>query len=283
MPSRSFAPSKALLWLNVLSLDAPLVAVIWQDFFARTFSLKLDLGSRLVLALSIWLAYSADRWLDGWRIPRGASVTPRHRFAQDHRVPLAWVWVLVLCGTISFAWFALPVRLFERGSILVFGVAVYFVLNQLPKTNRFLRGFKELVIGILFAAGTVIFIAPRPDKASLMFWWACATWFLLGVLNCYAIACWELDADRAEKQESLITRWPSLASCFKAMAIAISFFAVAPILFHSSMVAARFGCAVAASSIGLAMLDLGNGGLDTDFLRSAADLVLFTPLLFRLF
>lgn len=280
-PSRIF--SKLLLWLNILSLDAPLVAVVWQDFFARSLGVKLPATPRLVLGLSIWLAYAADRWLDGWKIPPGAAMTPRHRFAQKYRVPLAWIWVVVLLANLALSCFFLPFSLFERGLALVLGVAVYFALNQWPATKQPLRGFKELSVGILFAAGTAIFITPPTGAAFVAFWWACSAWCLLAFLNCYAIACWEVKADRSAKQESIITRWPFLACRLKFAAFLVGFFALLPTLSRFSFFTARLGCAVAASSAGLALLDCWSNSLDGDFLRTAADLVLFTPLIFRFF
>jgi hypothetical protein len=262
-------------------LDAPLVALIWQDCFARTFSVKLDFLPRVVLALAVWLAYAGDRWLDGMRIAEGAAVTPRHRFAQVHRGPIAWVGFAVLGATVLLASLLLPLRFVERGWLLGAGVAIYFFLNQWPKTTRSLRGLKEMAVAILFAAGTVVFVAPRISAAPDSFWLACAEWCLLIVLNCYGIACWEIEADRAEKQESLVTRWPFLARRFTPAALLLAALAVAPVFWFHAL--ARFGLAVAASSLGLAMLDCLSGTLDADFLRTAADLVLFTPLLFGFF
>lgn len=280
-PSRIHTWPNPLLWLNVLSLDAPLVAVLWQDFFARTFSARLDAAPRLALGLATWVIYAADRWFDAWKIPDGAEITPRHRFARQHRTALAFVCALALCGTAVFAWLSLSVVIFERGAVLTLAVAVYFLLNQSSKASHFLRGFKEVAIGIIFAAGTVI--ATEPRAHAYFFGWACAAWGLLVILNCYAIGCWELKTDREARQESLATRWPFLTAHFRKAAAGVMLFALTPLLFRCSVTIMRFGFAVAASSGGLAVLDWYSGELDADFLRSAADLVLFTPLLFRFF
>ena len=49
------------LWPNLLSLDAPLVAVLWQGFLAYRFSLPLRPAGRLVLGLTVWAIYFLDR------------------------------------------------------------------------------------------------------------------------------------------------------------------------------------------------------------------------------
>jgi hypothetical protein len=49
-----------VVWLNLLCLDAPIVAVTWQWLFARTFGAHLNLSLRVLLFLTAWLIYLAD-------------------------------------------------------------------------------------------------------------------------------------------------------------------------------------------------------------------------------
>jgi hypothetical protein len=58
------------LWMNLLSLDAPLVALVWQDLLARCYGTLLLPAGRTVLGLTVWAIYIADRLMD----VRGASV-----------------------------------------------------------------------------------------------------------------------------------------------------------------------------------------------------------------
>ena len=68
---------KAWLWPNLLSLDAPAVALLWQIFFARCFHAKLEPLPSVLLVLAVWLIYAADRTIDAWTDsgfePRNAS------------------------------------------------------------------------------------------------------------------------------------------------------------------------------------------------------------------
>jgi hypothetical protein len=275
----SAGPGALLLWLNILGLDAPLVALVWQDFFAWNFGAHLTAFERMVLGLSFWLGYTADRWLDGWKFPTGAAVSPRHQFAQRHRVPLVAVWLLVLAGSIAIACFSLPAYLIERGLLLVGSLGIYLFLYQWPGTTRWLSGLKEIAVAFLFSAGTLIFILP--NRFDLAFWWPVTGWCLLCFLDCYAIACWELELDRAAKQESIVTRWPFLARGFKFAASLAILFALAPLLAHSFSVPPRLGLAVAASALILMSLDFFKGSVELSLLRISADLALLTPLLFR--
>ena len=52
------------LWPNLLSLDAPILAVLWQDFLSHRYAVPLRLPGRLALFLTVWAIYVADRLLD---------------------------------------------------------------------------------------------------------------------------------------------------------------------------------------------------------------------------
>ncbi len=60
-------PTRLWLWPNLLSLDAPIVAVLWQILFARCFQVPVDALAALLLLLTVWLIYAADRTLDAWK------------------------------------------------------------------------------------------------------------------------------------------------------------------------------------------------------------------------
>ena len=67
--AQSISNSTPLLWLTVLSLDAPAVAVLWQLLFARSFHARLGASVTILLALVVWLIYVADRVLDALKAP----------------------------------------------------------------------------------------------------------------------------------------------------------------------------------------------------------------------
>ena len=54
------------LWPNLLSLDAPIVALLWQILFARCFHARVETLPSVLLVLAVWLIYAADRTLDSW-------------------------------------------------------------------------------------------------------------------------------------------------------------------------------------------------------------------------
>src|SRR6478609_9082655 len=94
------APTRLWLWPNLLSLDAPIVAVLWQILFARCFQVEVDPLGELLLLMTVWLIYAADRTLDAWR---GDVHSPRHEFYRRHWRGLLPGWIAVLSLT---AWLA---------------------------------------------------------------------------------------------------------------------------------------------------------------------------------
>src|SRR5262245_62998456 len=81
------------LWPNLLSLDAPAVALLWQVFFVRCFHASVGAESAVLLGVAVWLIYAADRMLDAWR---GAGKSARHEFYRRHWRAVVPVWIALL-------------------------------------------------------------------------------------------------------------------------------------------------------------------------------------------
>ena len=69
-----------LLWLNLVCLDAPLVAICWQWIFAYNFHLSVPPGHRAALFLTAWLIYLADRFGDSLSLVAGQPNSARQQF-----------------------------------------------------------------------------------------------------------------------------------------------------------------------------------------------------------
>ena len=84
-----------VVWLSLLCLDAPIVAVAWQWLFARTFDAHLDLSLRALLFLTAWLIYLADRFADTIKLPADSPISLRHRFCREHMIGW-WIAIVVI-------------------------------------------------------------------------------------------------------------------------------------------------------------------------------------------
>src|SRR3954453_17574936 len=186
-------------WLNVVCLDAPIVAVAWQWLFARSFQVPIARGATAALFLTAWLIYLTDRLVDRVLLEPWAPLSLRQEFCLRYR----WLWVAVLpllaLADLFDVWRTLDTRAVAVGCVVGFSACVYLLINQLrPQWWRVLP-LKELSIGFIFAAGTMVGLLRNLTPAALPGWLCFAC---LCSLNCISIAVWERQLDRAQQRIS---------------------------------------------------------------------------------
>jgi hypothetical protein len=105
------------LWFNLLSLDAPLIALVCQDFLARCYPTLLRPTGRGALGLTVWAIYLADRLLDV-RHPASAIESMRHRFYRQHRGYVIALLALIVCADALLTTLWLRPAVFDEGLLL---------------------------------------------------------------------------------------------------------------------------------------------------------------------
>jgi hypothetical protein len=236
------------LWPNLLSLDAPIVALLWQILFARCFHAPLSPLPSVLLVLAVWLIYAADRTLDAWT---GSGVRPRHLFYKRHWRALLPLWIFVLGAGVALAWTRLNRDVLYSGIALAGAVALYFLLLHLGSFHK----TKEAAVAVLFALGATLTAWPNIRSAvdiEAIALFSCLCW-----INCVAIERWE------SAGKSI-----ALAAAFVAIGATALLFLGRPVL----------GGAVAASAICFVMLDCARRHFSRDALRVLADVALLSPL-----
>lgn len=249
------------LWPNLLSIDAPIVAVLWQILFARCFHANFSAIAALLLALAVWLIYAADRMLDARQTWSKAMRLPRHEFYRRYWAVVTPVWIGVLAVAGWLAWTRLPGEIFARGAALAAAVAVYFfIVHRLRLTWP-----KELAVGVLFALGASLAawgqIHSAADAATIALF-SCLCW-----INCVAIERWETE----QRDPRSAAQWP-----VGAAALCVAILAMALLCTHRPGLSAAEG----ASALAFVALDRGRARLSRDALRVLADVALLTPLVF---
>lgn len=264
------------LWFNLLSLDAPLVAILWQALFAHCFDAHVTGAAFAALGFAVWFIYVSDRLLDALR-GDGDEEVPRHRFYQSN-----WS-VLGLCATLGLGvlgWICaqLDPHVLRNGFTMLAAVLAYFAMVHIvpDAVRRFWP--KELIVGILFALGTCLATWTRtPDPGSEMILpallFAALCW-----LNCIAIEYWEWNRyGRAiEKTPHTLTLWVGRRLRWAALAICVFAAILAPgpdtglrPLFFAGLL----------SAAAILWLDHSRRNLSTEALRVLADVSLLSPLL----
>ena len=254
-PARSIKP---WLWPNLLSLDAPAVAVLWQALFMRCFRVRFDALATILLPLTVWLIYAADRVFDAWTHSRAL---PRHEFHGLHSRAIIVAWIVAFAAAGWLAVWRLPGELFERGLALLAATAIYFAFVHLAPR---LRWPKEFVVAILFAAGVSLAAwreVRSPADVAAIAVFCCLCW-----INCVAIEQWE----RPLLSHGL------RGGPVRAAAIAVGLTAL--ILLHERR--PILGGAETLSAFAFVALDRVKDRLSADALRVLADVALLTPALF---
>lgn len=267
-------------WLTILSLDAPIVSLVWQDFFARLFHVELSAVSRAVLGLSVWLAYVADRWLDGRQLPAGGAVTARHAFAQRFSHPIATAWILVLAGTVLLAMTGLDRREIVAGLALAAAVFGYLGGCHRRGLRNRIGWLKEIAVSVLVSGGAAIFVlAPGPTIIGVH-WVATGCLVLLCLLNCMAVSVWERAIDERQAQPSLARHFELQSGHLRGFALVVLAATGALALFAEESVLQRVALAAVFTTFGALGLIERGAWLDLDTRRLLADATLLSPLLF---
>jgi len=270
----NLVPNPLYLW-HLASLDAPTVAVVWSLAFARAAGVDLPVWVLVLIALGTWSVYVGDRLLDVHSALHSANLSglrERHYFHWRHRrvlLPLAITAAAVAAGIIFLL---MPVRIREHDSFLAAAALAYFSRVHSPHLQT-VRPFpflsKEFLVGVLFTLGCGL-----PTLSMLHFtgaihsqYWpflvAIAFFATLAWCNCRAIELWE-----SGSVSRIVTTLNILG--IVGFLGAIAYVATPPV---SAIFAAG-----SASALLLAVLGCLRSRLTAIAVRSAADLVLLTPL-----
>ncbi len=263
------------LWPHLLSLDAPLVALVWQDWWSRVGSTPLPISQRAILGLGVWMIYLADRLADTARGRPGDAATARHTFAGARRMPLLVLTTLVGAGLVLLAPSTLRFGQFCAGLVLLAAAGGYFwVIHRRDSQGWMAWVPKEAAVGGLFALGTAFFplCHPSPPAGPLLI--AVVFFGMACFLNCALITSWERNPCDRRDPFSFLNAFPQLASCgLRPLCWLLAGTAGgAGVMMHRSVF-----LPVALAALALGMLDRWRRRIAPDALRFLADAVLLTP------
>lgn len=277
--SSGVKPLSPLLWLTLLSLDAPAVAILWQLLFARCFQIRLDASVTLLLGLVVWLIYVADRFLDTLPDQDQGIEPARHRFYRRRR----WAFLLPFCGVSLLACWIVITRLeyqtLRHGLIIMFAVGFYFFLVHLQKPEKHSGIPKEMFVGILFGIGTCFPVWEQMPAGSLHLLAPFLVYTELCWLNCAAIEYseWVRLRRRQFNAPHPWTAW--LGHRMVLIAAATALVSVGLASSHTGSLDWRLPVAESFSGAAFALLGIAEEKIAPDKFRILMDLALFTPAL----
>jgi len=263
-------------WPTILSLDAPVVAVLWQWMIAHAARVEPGGPQAWVLGASVWLAYAADRWIEAWRLHPDRIQTVRHRFYQGARWPVAAIWAAVFCADLFEAFARLSNPELLAGSLLLVPVLLYLLSHQFVHRHRRWRAPKELCVAALLGGGVAVFVLGRPgaDRSSLAL--PLGLFVLLCFANCVLISGWEYEVDRSHGQTSLALKFRHAATLGRTLSWILAALSCLAALAIPDTGRTALGCAAVAAGL-LGIVDLAEKRLGWQLARVLADVALMTP------
>ncbi len=248
------------LWPNLLGLDAPVVAIVWQAFLAQSFSLTLRAPAQVALGLTVWAIYLTDRLLDA-RTPSSIREAARHQFHREGKVPLSILLGVVLLIDVAVALFWLRSAVLHNGMFALGGVLVYLGFLHL----RGIQLPKEILVAALFVIGVFLTARTNTETPDRLFFPA-LSFFSLCLGNLCLIDAWEQVEFHQTDRRSLL------------LLIRAGLFVLAVICFLQQ---ARWFMAISISAALIILLDLFRKKVSYEARRTLVDAFLLTPLLFR--
>lgn len=300
--------SRPPFWLlpNLLSIDAPLVALAWMWMLAQALRVEyIPATSWWVLPLSIWCVYVLDRLIDNWTHPEVRTASPRHLFHWRWRWPL----FLGSAGGSALcmyeALYVLPRSMFSAGLVLMVLCAVYFMLawfrtKEVPYVKNFLAGMIfAMGVGIpVNAANASLLVADFNDvlyayrntglfdaiwnfglmmlRTLMVIFYHCREVWVFGALcmmNITAIDLWER-ADAAESEEAAYSHEATLTLGLIILAGGSLVFAA----MYADEYSKPFFYSVMVSAAALQAINHYRDRFSLNAQRVLADVALFVPL-----
>ncbi len=272
------------LWWNVLSLDAPMVAVAWALVFAKSAGVAVSGAEIAALGLVVWLIYTVDRLLDGRCAERedagafGSPLRQRHFF---HRIYARGI-ACVAAGVAAFTAILVLTRIGEQVLKLAVPVGMILVLYMawvhLGRGRVLTQVSKEMAVGGVFAAGVALPVWSRIGARRWEFFLLAALFAAVCTLNCVAIEEWERVRGREREQDRGGAGVAGFGSGRFAVALAGCAALMAPVVRLRGEFSA-IGAAIAVSALLILFLDLMRERISADGLRVLVDVALLAPAL----
>ena len=269
------------LWLlpNLLSLDAPLVAVVWLYLFAKTWGVSYNPShGYVVLALGVWVLYVADRLLDATLHGDSPRCQARHQFHHKHWRMFVAGALIAAIGALATVLMKSPVAIFSY--LIVEGILVAGFFAFATFTSSAVEDIpyaKNILAGAAFAFGTAlvahVYLYDRGIR-DLLLSREFQAFAVLCILNISAIDLWE-HANRSPDPEVQATDELSLTLPLTLLGAAAFFFAVQAGQ-HSSR---PFFYAILTGAALLLVLNRTRARFSMEALRVLADLALVAPAL----
>ena len=265
------------LWPNLLSLDAPLVALAWFWIFKQAWLVKYHQPALpWLLAVVVWCVYVADRLIDERMAAMGSHERmPRHEFHGRWRKPFTWA---LMFGTLASMGLLLiqPRGLWTHGAFVAVLVVGYFTMAFL-ESGRGISYSKNLLAGLSFGYGTAVGVHFYKQDALVKLFGSSEViaFGVLCALNITAINYWEHSRHAKDPEEK--ASYELVVSLFLILLVGFCFFMALRVSSWGDQGRKAFFTAIMISAASLQVINKVRGRFSLDALRVLADLAMLLP------
>lgn len=267
-------------WLfpNLLSLDAPLVAVAWLYVFAKTWRVVyLPTTTYISLGLVVWVIYVSDRLLDA--LTHGGNsekLEARHDFHRTHRKVFLVLAIIAGLVALTLVITGLATKIYGYALFGGLMVAGFFTLSifstqgphEIPYAKNILAGFSFAYGTAMLAFAYTGFSSEDLLKSPELICFA-----VLCILNIAAIDLWE-HANRSSDPETK-------AGDELALTLPLTLLGAASLVFalkDPDLTTRPFFYAILTGAALLQILNRNRARFSMDALRVLADAALLVPI-----
>ena len=265
-------------WLlpNLLSLDAPIVAVAWAWMFAQTWRVQwINQNVYYLLPGIVWIIYVFDRFLDN-KVSSGqrALKSSRHAFHAKHSRVMQLV-AFAVAGFCLALTFQLPLAIFAHAIPVLLMVGIYFFFAIFSETDSHQpQLFKNMIAGYTFSYGVALgsfFFRPSTDWFELIFTQEHLLFGLLCTCNITAIDIWEASRASNEKEVKGVYGFSLTVPLLILVMLSLT------LAFIGEIHARPFFLAIMVAAGLLQLINKNRSRFSLNALRTMADLALIVP------
>lgn len=157
--------------INILSLDVVVGSVLTGVFACKVLSVEINFWWLVIMALAVWVMYTADHLLDARRIKANSNIK-RHRFHYHNMRIILPVWIAIAIACIVSSLIMLERDIIYMGILLGICILIYFGVVHFNKERRPFFLQKELFIALTYVLGIwlapIVWYGKNPEGTMLM-------------------------------------------------------------------------------------------------------------------
>jgi 4-hydroxybenzoate polyprenyltransferase len=196
--------SRVYNFIRLFSLDIIAGALASLVYSSRVMGIDLPWSYYTVLALTVWLIYTADHLMDGAKT-LGKSDSEARNFFYKYKIPIILVFLVILVFTFRLSMYRLDEKIIEFGMAPAVAVVIYLLLNRYYGSAPKWFFIKELWIALIYTlaiwGGPVIHAGDVVNPAQILL---IASFFLVIFGNVLIYSIYEREIDIREDNNSLV-------------------------------------------------------------------------------